>query len=450
MAGNMKILVAEDEPTLRATIKRIAGHSAKHVYEADNGLDALTIIEREDPDLLITDLQMPLLDGYDLIAALRDSEKHRRMPVICLTALNRVNDVSRVSTLGISDYLLKPVKPVELTERIRRVLRWKGNWRNTRDRALDGLDSLLVIDPDPNFRAFIRPLLDSDFQVVEAPTAAEGLAEYKRMPVKPTRILISDAEQLLSASRVAELFGRLATTDGAIVPSIYLMSDHDTVAPPQLFTGIVRRTFVPERFIDSMRQCLPGLRTVGSRIRDMLADKHRPWLLSAVRQTFGVLYGQEVNAVDRPEGGPPPDVSASIELVVEGTGCRLRAFVACATVHAERVATTVLARNATMSSGGSDLLGESANTIGGRIKATLLERGFSLRLGLPEIVSGPVQVNEADWDTMTWVGTSAEDRFLVAVKIEETDTIDAPVASRTARAAAVASAAEAELDSILL
>jgi CheY-specific phosphatase CheX len=329
------------------------------------------------------------------------------------------------------------------------VLRWAGDWRNTRARELDGLDVLLVIDPDPNFRAFIRPLLDSAFQIVEAPTAAEGLAEYKRRSVKPTCILISDAEQLLSASRVAELFARVAAADGANVPSIYLLSDHDTAAPLQLFAGVVRRTFVPQRFVESMRQCLPSLRTVGSRIREMLADKHRPWLLSAVRQTFGVLYGQEVNAVTNAAGGAPLDVSASIELVIEGTGCRLHAFVACAATHAERVASTVLGRSATMATGGSDLLGESANTIGGRIKATLIERGFSLRLGLPEITTGAVHVNEAEWDTLTWVETSNDDRFLVAVKIEETDTVDAPTGSRTARAAADAAAAEAELDSVL-
>ncbi|HEY4302910.1 MAG TPA: response regulator [Gemmatimonadaceae bacterium] len=445
----MKILIAEDEPMLRSTIKRIAGHSAKIILEADNGLDALTLIEREDPDLLITDLQMPLLDGYDVIAALRDSEKYRHLPVICLTVENRASDVSRVSALGISDYLLKPVKPIELTERIRRVLRWKGNWRNKRDDAPDGRDKLLVIEPDPNFRAFIRPLLDAEFEVIEAPTAAEGLAAYKRLSVKPNRILISDAEQLLSATRVAELFGRVATSDNATMPSIYLLSDHDTAAPPQLFAGVVRRTFVPQRFVDSMRQCHPGLRTAGSRIREMLADRQRPWLLSAVRQTFGVLYGQEVNALPAPEDGAMPDVAASIELVVEGTGCKLRAFVACASAHAERVATTVLGRSVTMETGGSDLLSESANTIGGRIKATLIERGFSLRLGLPEIATGDVKVNPDDWDTVAWVGTSSDDRFFVAVKIEESDTIEVSAASTSARNAAAAAAAEAELESVL-
>lgn len=444
----MKILVAEDEPLLRATIKRVAGHSADSVLEADNGLDALTIIEREDPDLLILDLNMPLLDGFDVIAALRDSETHRRMPVICLTVMNQATDVARVRELGISDYLLKPFKRIDLVDRIRRVIRWEGNWRNNRDRTGDGLDQLLIVDPDPNFRAFVRPLLDSEFDVVEAPTAAEGLALYKRMPVKPTRVLISDAAQLLSASRVAELFSRISLSDGVSVPMIYLLSDNDTAAPPHLFAGIVRRTFVPQRFVESMRECFPGLRSVGARIREMLADESKGWLLSAVRQTFGVLYGQEVNAFSM-EGAPTLGASASIELLVEGSGCRLRAFVACDPAHAVRVASAVLRRNATMETGGSDILGESANTIGGRIKATLIERGLSLRLGLPELQIAPVAIDPVEWDAYTWVNTSGDDRFFVAVKIDETDMINAPAASREARAAAAAAAAEKELDSVL-
>jgi CheY-like chemotaxis protein len=106
----MKVLVVDDDPIARAMVVRLARPVADTVLEAENGLDGLGMLEREDPDILVADLRMPVLDGFELIAAVRQSERHREMPIICLSAVNHGDDIRRLASLGITDYVLKHVR----------------------------------------------------------------------------------------------------------------------------------------------------------------------------------------------------------------------------------------------------------------------------------------------------------------------------------------------------
>ena len=126
---SMKILVVEDDAATRLLVKRIAQQCANLVVEADHGLDALSAIGREDPDLVITDVRMPVMDGHELVAALRGSTTRFALPIICLTSVDIREDIARLIEAGVTDYVLKPVKPLELTQRIRRVMTAHANWR---------------------------------------------------------------------------------------------------------------------------------------------------------------------------------------------------------------------------------------------------------------------------------------------------------------------------------
>ncbi len=171
-----KTLVVEDEGGTRALVKRIVQQSSTLVLEAANGLDALSVIEREDPDLVITDLRMPLLDGFELIAALRRSPAHVGIPIICLTSVDQRADIARLVGSGVTDYVLKPVKPADLMDRVRRAFQSNANWRQQRShRAAAGLPA--------SDRLREQVLRDSNAWLISAARHAFGVVTGQKIAV---------------------------------------------------------------------------------------------------------------------------------------------------------------------------------------------------------------------------------------------------------------------------
>ncbi len=115
-----RILIAEDEVTLRDFIVRNLQIRGFKVLEANNGLEALAIWEREEPHLLILDVMMPRMDGLEVCKRVRS---HSTVPIIVLTALDAESDKVTALDLGADDYLTKPFGVEELLARIRAVLR---------------------------------------------------------------------------------------------------------------------------------------------------------------------------------------------------------------------------------------------------------------------------------------------------------------------------------------
>jgi DNA-binding response OmpR family regulator len=129
----MKILITDDDPIIRMFVRRAAEHISQDVVLAEHGREALALVESEDPDLLITDLQMPELDGFGLIKAVRDLPRHSDMPIICLSSVNDRDKVASLIGQGIADYVLKPVRPGDFIERIRAVAPRARAWKASRE-----------------------------------------------------------------------------------------------------------------------------------------------------------------------------------------------------------------------------------------------------------------------------------------------------------------------------
>jgi DNA-binding response OmpR family regulator len=115
-----KILVVDDEPNLVNTVRAYLEDSGYGVVTASNGRDALFASRHERPDLIILDLMMPEMDGWEAARLIR---RESSVPIIMLTA--RVEDADKVAGLemGADDYLTKPFNPRELVARVRAVLR---------------------------------------------------------------------------------------------------------------------------------------------------------------------------------------------------------------------------------------------------------------------------------------------------------------------------------------
>ncbi len=115
-----RILLAEDEVTLRDFIRRNLQARGFEIIEANNGLEAVALWERENPHLLILDIMMPRMDGLEVCRRVRE---HSAVPIILLTALDDERDKVAALDLGADDYLTKPFGVEELLARVRAVLR---------------------------------------------------------------------------------------------------------------------------------------------------------------------------------------------------------------------------------------------------------------------------------------------------------------------------------------
>jgi two-component system, OmpR family, alkaline phosphatase synthesis response regulator PhoP len=121
--GVYKILVVEDEPDIRKLVHYNLTQDHYKVIEAESGDQALKLIQRDKPSLVILDLMMPGMSGLEVCRTLRGQDETAKLPILMLTA--KAGEADRVLglELGADDYLAKPFSPRELVARVRAILR---------------------------------------------------------------------------------------------------------------------------------------------------------------------------------------------------------------------------------------------------------------------------------------------------------------------------------------
>lgn len=116
------ILIADDRPSSRELLRLVLERAGYAVIEAEDGEQALDRARGGNPDLILLDLQMPGLDGYGVLAALRSEARFAHLPVLALTASAMRGDRERILEAGFTDYLAKPAGPEVLRETVARML----------------------------------------------------------------------------------------------------------------------------------------------------------------------------------------------------------------------------------------------------------------------------------------------------------------------------------------
>ncbi len=122
MAEKRTILLVDDDIFLVDIMAFTFKQSGFEIIKAHNGKEALEVMGKEQIDLILTDIMMPVMDGFELARNVKENEAFKHLPIIFLTAKSNIEDKNKGFSLGINDYVVKPFNLKDLVSRINKVL----------------------------------------------------------------------------------------------------------------------------------------------------------------------------------------------------------------------------------------------------------------------------------------------------------------------------------------
>lgn len=380
----MKVLVVDDDPTMRRLVVRLASrHPHVEVTEADNGVAALAAVEAHQPDLVITDVTMPYLDGLGLLEALRGSPAHRQLPVVAVSAISDKALVLRMVDLGIEDYLLKPLDPATAGQRFDELLARVAARQGAPDAAGASRGTLMLIDREPGYGAVVRAALGSRFTIVDDLPAAAAFAAAVATP--PQLVLLGQGLAMPSETVIAR------TLRGAGATKVALLTDHAVTEGGDAFDAIVQRTHVPKKLLASLESLIAGLQDEGGQLAAQLGAAG-PELATACRQSLGILTGQESSVLDAGDGPAGDVVAVRVPLSRDGGGESVSLVLRMASADLATLAGMDPATAATPDA----LLHAVAGPAAARVAHTLSQRGWTFTANEVELLREAAPASEGD------------------------------------------------------
>jgi len=177
------ILLADDSELVHRHTTPILEEAGYEIVHAFDGKQALGMLDDVRPDLVITDVEMPEQDGYQVCAAIKDEPDTAHIPVIICSSLGEAADLERGFDVGADDYIVKPIVPEEILSRVRDLLA---------ELALSGRERVLVVDDSPAIRHLVGDALTR--QGFEVTTAVDGQDGMERALASdpPYELILTD------------------------------------------------------------------------------------------------------------------------------------------------------------------------------------------------------------------------------------------------------------------
>lgn len=312
----MRVLVCDDDPAARFVAKRwVTSALGCTVVDCEDGVEALELLSAQSFDLALIDLDLPRLNGVEVVEAIRANAQTHDLPVVILSQERREDVVRTLLALGVSAYLLKPLRERTVLGRIGPILAARRASRPVSARSMSdvrlGPDSpAMVVDGDANFRHTFTQVAGQFGPVMAAESGADALALYRRSPVGlmfiGTGLGIMGAETLIKKIRDVE-----ASTTRLIA----LGAQSDTAGP--LFDAHLARAFVTDTLVAELK---PYVRIAGPlSALDEYAPQFAGCLDSAVVQVFGMMGGLDAAAAGDGEPTAWPAATASVTVDIQAT-----------------------------------------------------------------------------------------------------------------------------------
>ncbi len=141
---NKKLLLIDDDPNLILLVKDYLEFRGYNVDTAENGREALEVLDQNIPDMIICDVMMPEMDGYALVKHIREEPVTNRIPVLFLSAKGQSQDRVKGLNEGADVYMVKPFEPEELVAQVESSLSQLKRWEQGRPKGLDGAPTIIV------------------------------------------------------------------------------------------------------------------------------------------------------------------------------------------------------------------------------------------------------------------------------------------------------------------
>jgi two-component system, chemotaxis family, chemotaxis protein CheY len=394
----MRILLVDDSLTIRTLIRRsLAQVRDAEIVEAANGVDALTQISRRRFDLVVLDMNMPVMDGLEALEALRAAPDYATLPVVMLTSEKNEALVRRLVELRITDFLSKPLSPDVLTQRLTRVIDRlrEGDRPPVMGAEQQAGRRTLVVEQDPDRRHFLMTALAGHYTLTEADSAAAALQVCMAESAPRFDVVLVGPHAGLPPVEMFVAKMR-ALPKGAPGRLIGVVPKGVGGAEPRrhLFDAVVENSSVPEIFLADLDRAISGQQTPLARlllVRPSLAED----MISATEQIFGLMLSCEVRAsapgAPRRAGWPGTCVLASIDLETDDRAALNLLFRGTRESAAAIAAALIGVSPADVEE--TDVLASAAelvNIVHGRLRNRLVDAEIHVQLGLPKTWTGEI------------------------------------------------------------
>lgn len=260
----MRTLLADDDSNVRGLVRRVLTRQFEslEIVECENGLAALELLTGDEFDLVLLDVSMPLMDGLDVLRSVRCAPVIAKTPIIMLTGHNDEHLIRQTVKLGVSDFILKPLHPAQLCERVLKILtrspgadERKGPARPAfRPLALAPSTTLLLADGSAEFRQFFHKVV-SPLCAVEH--VSSGLAAFQRCLEQPPYALFVGSELgIVSGEFLVRKLRALPRLCSVRLVGIETSRDLLQVRKRGIYEAAILRSFVPEVFLEGIESLL--------------------------------------------------------------------------------------------------------------------------------------------------------------------------------------------------
>jgi two-component system chemotaxis response regulator CheY len=392
----MNVLIVDDEPMTRSLLRRVLIREfGCTVVEATNGLEALSAAGGSKPvSLIVTDLRMPVMDGIELLEALRQVPPLAGIPVVMMSAARESGPVQRAIELGVTDYLLKPLEAAKVAARLRSVVDRLAKAKEAASRAaVEASAPMLIADGHADFRLFFASSLPGR-TIHQAET---GVAALQRcVATRPAVVFVGIDLGVLGPELLVRKLRATPEMASARIVALVPSQAMEQGAVPALVDGVVTRTFVADTFRSQVDRLL------GTTSPDDFFAAHPTLptqMAAAADQAFGLMLQLEVTTSFEVDTRPVEHlVSATASFAVAGTHGRTLTL----TLRGDRAAAQIVASGlnaaaAAKAEGGAEPaatvdapggLAELVGIIASRLRTALEGDGVHATVAPPEGIEG--------------------------------------------------------------
>ena len=414
-----KVLIVEDNEAARIAIRHTLEKKFKfEIREAKDGVEGLTIFSEFQPDLIMLDVAMPIMNGKEFLEALRSDPTYHDVMVMVLTAYGDKQLVREMIALGISDYILKPFEGEDIARRVRSLMTRQSAANKKKQRTFsNSLQSvydrkILLVEADVHFTSYFMDIFGDRFSVITALNGAEGLSEFVKE--SPAIVILGKGLSIINERLLAR---KIAEINNELNAEMYLLN-HDGVLPEDMklfFDGAIAKSTDQVQFVRDFSQRILGFDSITNILKALTQGLRDP-LVDAVKQTLGVSNTEEVYDLDKKFIDLiPKEVVALCELLDSQENIRITLFITGA--RRDLISISNHPQAETLDKAVMDSLTEHIQTISNRMRQVYRDKGILTTENSISVLAVSEDFYRYEIELQVPFKTDSMKRFLVGIAV---------------------------------